>query len=391
MYLPAYVLKALEILKINGYEGYAVGGCVRDSLLGSAPDDYDIAVSCTPEKTKECFRDFRVIETGIRHGTVTVVIDDHNLELTTFRLDGEYRDMRRPEGVSFTMNLAEDLSRRDFTVNAMAFSDDAGLIDLFAGKADLENSIIRCVGEPDVRFGEDALRILRALRFSSVLGFSVEEKTAASIIKNRDNLKKISSERIFTELKKLLEGKNCLSILINYRDVLISCIPEIENIPNRDYILCAESAALLKNALLSFASLMLPLGSEAADKICRNLKTDNSFRKSVVFLTENAKREFSSAGEGVRFIGAYSREKTEKLCVLREAFGFDASVLKEALKNTGAASKISDLKINGEILLQLGFKGKKIGEALNRLLVAVSNGEIENTENELKKYIKKNS
>lgn len=391
MYLPDYVLKALKILQAADYEGYAVGGCVRDSLLGNAPDDYDIAVSCPPDKTEECFKDYRVIETGLRHGTVTVVIDKHNLELTTFRVDGEYKDMRRPEDVSFTSSLREDLSRRDFTVNAMAFSPETGLVDLFGGKCDLENKIIRCVGEPDRRFGEDALRILRALRFSSVLGFSIEEITAASIVKNQDNLKKISAERKFTEIKKLLEGQNCFDILKNYKSVLISCIPELKNISDEDYAFCIKCAAALKNAPLSFAALVFPLGSEAADKICRELKTDNAFRTNAVFLTKNAKKEFSSAGEAVRFIGANSVESCEKLCTFKEVFGFDTALLRCALASSPAASKISDLKINGETLIGLGFKGKEIGKMLGSLLIAVSNGEIKNTETELLNFIRKNS
>jgi len=386
MFLPDYVIKALDILKQNGCEGYAVGGCVRDSVLGHTPEDYDIAVSCPPEETEEYFKDYRVIETGIRHGTVTVVVDGYNLELTSFRVDGEYRDMRRPEGVKFTSSLKEDLSRRDFTVNAMAFSPDTGLIDLFDGQTDLKNKVIRCVGEPDRRFNEDALRILRALRFSSVLGFSVEENTAASVIKNRDNLKKISVERIFSELKKLLEGKNSFKILTEFKSVFVSCIPELQDISDEEYGRFAEKAAGLQNALLSFSALLFPLGADAADGIFRRFKSDNAFRNSAVFLITNAEKIFLTVGEAIRFIGANSRESCERLLLFRETLGFDSTLLQNALKKENAPSRISDLKINGSDIIKLGFEGKETGEILNSLLVAVSEGEIENEKTALIDY-----
>ncbi|MBQ7639089.1 MAG: hypothetical protein IJS90_09340 [Clostridia bacterium] len=383
MFLPSYVLTALGILKQNGIEGYAVGGCVRDALLGSVPDDYDIAVSCRPEKTKECFKDFKVIETGIRHGTVTVVIEKHNLELTSFRVDGEYKDMRRPEDVTFTPFLKEDLSRRDFTVNAMAYSPETGTVDLFGGREDLKKKLIRCVGEPDKRFGEDALRILRALRFSSVLGFSIEENTAASVIKNRDNLKKISAERVFVELKKLLEGKNSFEVLKKYKSVLASVIPELIGVPDDEYALCAEKASELKNGVLSFAAILLPLGEDKAERILRALKTDNAFRETAVFLIANAKTQFTSIGEARRFLGKYGKKPCERLVLFKNAFGSGDAFLQEALENNGGALKTTDLKIKGRDLERLGFTGKEIGEALERLLGEVSEDRLANEKAEL--------
>ena len=206
--LPSYVITALAVSEQNAHKAYLVGGCVRDLLRGVAPADYDLAVSSSPAQTERDFRDFRVIETGLPHGTVTVVIEGHNLELTTFRVDGGYRDSRHPDCVTFTGRLEDDLARRDFTVNAMAYRPDEGLVDLFGGLEDLQNGVIRCVGDPDARFTEDALRILRALRFASVLGYEIERDTAEALQRQKERLAAVSAERKFSELKKLLSGKN---------------------------------------------------------------------------------------------------------------------------------------------------------------------------------------
>ena len=175
--IPEKVRKVISALRECGHEAYMVGGCVRDSLLGKEPGDYDVTTSANPDEMKRSLAGFKIIETGLKHGTLTVMSDGEPIEVTTYRLDGEYTDHRRPETVILTKELSEDLKRRDFTVNAMAFSEKDGLIDLFEGKKDLEAGIIRCVGDPEKRFGEDALRILRALRFSATLGFEIEKNT----------------------------------------------------------------------------------------------------------------------------------------------------------------------------------------------------------------------
>lgn len=200
--LPAKVARILNTLGGHGYEAYAVGGCVRDSLLGRTPQDWDITTSARPEQVKALFR--HTIDTGIQHGTVTVMLDHEGFEVTTYRIDGEYEDARHPKEVAFTANLLEDLKRRDFTINAMAYSKDRGLIDEFGGMNDLQRKIIRCVGDPWQRFGEDALRILRAVRFAAQLGFEIEENTKKAIVELAPTLSKISAERIQTETVKLL-------------------------------------------------------------------------------------------------------------------------------------------------------------------------------------------
>ncbi len=212
----------------NGYKAYAVGGCVRDCLMGKIPHDWDICTDARPEQTEAVFSDWRVIETGLRHGTVTVVTNGTPYEITTFRTESGYSDHRKPDTVSFADDFSEDASRRDFTINAMAYNEDEGLIDPYGGAEDIRRKIIRCVGNPDERFGEDALRIMRALRFSAVLGFSIEPQTAAAADRNRSLLDYISRERIAAELLRLLCGKNVGSVLREHRSIIAAVIPEIE-------------------------------------------------------------------------------------------------------------------------------------------------------------------
>ena len=204
--LPEDVKSILHILQDAGYEAYAVGGCIRDSLLGRTPDDWDITTSARPEETKALFE--KTIDTGIQHGTVTVMRHGRGYEVTTYRVDGEYEDGRHPKEVTFTASLEEDLKRRDFTVNAMAYNEEDGLVDLFGGRQDLERKIIRCVGEANERFEEDALRIMRAVRFSAQLGFTIEERTKEAIRGHADRLRQVSAERIQMELTKLVTSPN---------------------------------------------------------------------------------------------------------------------------------------------------------------------------------------
>ena len=206
--IPDNVRLAIGILEQNGYSAYAVGGCVRDSLLGHKPYDWDICTSALTEQMEECFADFRIIPTGVKHGTLTIIVDEP-LEITTFRIDGDYLDNRRPSDVSFTRNLSDDLCRRDFTVNAMALNSRGEITDLYGGREDLEAKRIRCVGDASTRFDEDALRIMRALRFASTLGFEIEEKTASAIHAKKHLLKNIAAERIQKEFTKLLTGNCC--------------------------------------------------------------------------------------------------------------------------------------------------------------------------------------
>lgn len=225
--LPLPVARALSILEAHGYEAYTVGGCVRDSLLGRTPNDWDITTNATPEQMKACFDDFRVIETGIQHGTLTVIVEGMQLEITTYRNDGEYLDNRHPVQVTFSKHIEDDLSRRDFTVNAMAYHPQKGLVDLFSGRDDLTARVIRCVGDAKTRFEEDGLRILRAIRFASVLDFEIEENTAKAIHGCKHLLSGIAAERIREEFCKLICGRGAVRILRAYIDVVAVFIPEL--------------------------------------------------------------------------------------------------------------------------------------------------------------------
>ena len=187
--IPQYVKAAISLLEKEGFECFIVGGCVRDALMGKEPSDFDLTTSATPDEMLSVFRDLRVIKTGLKHGTLTVVSEGHNLEITTYRTDGEYADNRHPSSVAFSRNIADDLSRRDFTVNTLAYSDTYGLVDLYGGVDDIKNGIIRSVGDPDRRFNEDGLRIMRALRFSATLGFSIEKETSDSVHKSSSVVK----------------------------------------------------------------------------------------------------------------------------------------------------------------------------------------------------------
>ena len=224
---PKPVEKALQMLYNANMEAYAVGGCVRDSLLGKTPNDWDITTSATPKEVEQVFEGYRVLETGIKHGTVTVLLDGTPLEITTFRVDGQYLDARHPESVSFSRNLLDDVTRRDFTVNTLCWNPQTGVVDLCGGIADLQKGILRAVGEPDRRFQEDALRILRGLRFSATLGFKIEAETAKSILRNRQLLTAVSAERIQEEFTKLLLGKNAAKVLREFHEVIEVFIPEL--------------------------------------------------------------------------------------------------------------------------------------------------------------------
>ena len=227
MKIPQNAKLIIHRLQNAGFEAFAVGGCVRDSLLGFTPHDWDICTSAKPEQIKACFEDFNTIDIGIKHGTVAIIVDKEPFEVTTYRVDGEYRDNRHPESVTFTSNLREDLARRDFTVNAIAYNDEYGIADFYGGESDLRNRLIRCVGNPDERFREDALRIRRALRFASCYSFSIENKTAAAIHRNSELLNNIAAERIQSELVRLLCGDGAEDIFNGFRDVFAVFIPEL--------------------------------------------------------------------------------------------------------------------------------------------------------------------
>lgn len=363
MRLPDNILAAMEILEDGGFESYVVGGCVRDAMMGITPHDYDLTTSATPEEMLEIFSDFRIIETGLKHGTVTVVIENENIEITTFRVDGEYSDNRHPDSVKFTKKLEDDLSRRDFTVNAMAYSPKSGIVDLFSGKDDLKKRIIRCVGNPDERFNEDGLRILRGLRFASQLGFSIDDKTADSIKENRCLLENISVERIYAEFTKLLCGKTPGDIIENYRDVIsvfLPCEDDYYGFSDSNNCKSVRYAYFLRNC-------------KNSAEIMRNLRSDNVTIKTVSDLVRLWKENFDSVKSVRYLLKDVGYETAEKLILLMEMSGRNVTFLKENLsKQKNACVTLKDLEITGADLLEIGARpGKTMGDILDALLDGV--------------------
>ena len=390
LFIPDYVKKVTDRLYAAGESAYLVGGCVRDALMGKMPHDYDIAVSCTPDRTKEIFSDFRTIDTGIKHGTVTVRSDGNNLELTTFRIDGEYGDNRHPKSVCFTRNINDDLARRDFTVNAIAYSEREGIVDPFGGENDIKNRIIRSVGDPDRRFNEDGLRIMRGIRFSSVLGFAVDDNTADSMIRNAELLYNISSERIFVELKKLLVGKDASRVLVRFAPVIKTVFPSLDTLTDEQYNTVCSNIKNISSPDVAFAALFIKNSRDDIGEALSFLKSDNRFRDTVLLLHETANcydDKINEYGEMCflrLFAGCQGIENTEKLNTLIRITRGENAVLSDFVENgcPGAMSN-SRLAVTGADLIKTGLKGAEIGKALNALTVMVAAGKIENSKEEL--------
>ena len=433
MDMPKNVDTAINLLQSAGFEAYAVGGCVRDSLLGKTPNDWDITTSAKPEDMKSVFADFHCIDTGIKHGTVTVVIDGEPLEITTFRLDGEYEDNRHPKSVTFTSNLGADLGRRDFTVNAMAYSKKTGTVDLFGGQNDLKNGIIRCVGDPDRRFNEDALRILRALRFASALDFEIEEKTAQSLLKNRALLGNISEERIAKELLKLVCGKGAKRILTDFAPVLFEILPELQPMyknshdnPHHCYDIYEHTLIAVESIdpepTLRFSMLLHDCGKPAVKKFDENgvahfyghqrisaeisaqilarLKVSNKFRDEILFLVSNHDRWelYENTEKMPRYLSKFGLDgvlnllKVMRADVLAQSPEYryrldQIADAEETAKNLAAQKpclSLSELQINGRTLMDIGIpQGRKLGAVLAQLLDEVIDGVTKNTQEAL--------
>jgi tRNA nucleotidyltransferase (CCA-adding enzyme) len=433
MDMPKNVDIAINLLQSAGFEAYAVGGCVRDSLLGKTPNDWDITTSAKPEDMKSVFADFHCIDTGIKHGTVTVVIDGEPLEITTFRLDGEYEDNRHPKSVTFTSDLGADLGRRDFTVNAMAYSKMTGTVDLFGGQNDLKNKIIRCVGDPDRRFNEDALRILRALRFASALDFEIEEKTAQSLLKNCALLGNISEERIAKELLKLVCGKGAKRILTDFAPVLFEILPELQPMyknshdnPHHCYDIYEHTLIAVESIdpepTLRFAMLLHDCGKPAVKKFDENgvahfyghqrisaeisaqilarLKVSNKFRDEILFLVSNHDRWelYENTEKMPRYLSKFGLDGVLKLLKVMRAdvlaqspeyrYRLDQIADAEEIAKNLAAQKpclsLSELQINGRTLMDIGIpQGRKLGAVLAQLLDEVIDGVTKNTQEAL--------
>ena len=438
--LPTEVKYIIDTIQTAGYEAYAVGGCVRDSLLGREPDDWDITTSATPLQVKELFR--RTIDTGIQHGTVTVMLDKEGFEVTTYRIDGEYEDSRHPKEVLFTPNLEEDLKRRDFTINAMAYNELTGIVDLFGGRKDIEKKLIRCVGNAEHRFTEDALRIMRAVRFSAQLGYTIEEETKKAIQKLAPNLKNISAERIQVELVKLVTSAHPDYLRIAYETGITKVIlPEFDrametpqNNPHHRYTVGEHTLQSMKaieeDKVLRLAMLFHDIGKpqakttdeagvdhfhghpaiseEETKKILRRLKFDNDtiykvsklalyhdYGKSVEPTKRIVRRAIHKIGEDIFPLlfpvkqadmdaqSDFERDRKQQNLIAWK-------VLYEEILAKQECVSLKTLAVTGKDLLAAGVApGKAVGDTLNKLLELVLDAPSCNTKEYLLEQIDK--
>lgn len=423
--IPVYITEILKRIEESGYEAFLVGGCVRDYIMGKKPDDYDIASSAHPDEIKAIFSDFKTIDTGIKHGTVSIFFEGNVTEITTFRIDGEYKDSRRPESIAFTNSIEEDLKRRDFAVNAMAMDLRGNITDPFGGQEDIKRKVIRAVGNAQKRFEEDALRILRGVRFASVLDFEIEKETAVQIHLLRERLKNISSERIRTEFVKLLCGKNAANALREYSDVISVFIPEVvlcigfqqhsryhkydvyehiihavEKVPNDDYI--TRTAMFFHDIAKPECFTIDERGghfkghatksSEYVKVIMKRLRFSRKEITTVSNLVFYHRNRFISRKEIKEVLADLGEKNFMRLmdiqCAdslskndfcIKETEHIDSvrNQAKEILKYNECIS-IDQMDINGSQLADIGFKGKEIGKVLRQLLELITEEKLEN-------------
>ena len=440
--IPSGANGIIHTLQDKGYEAYLVGGCVRDSILKRTIHDYDITTSATPDEMLEIFKGKRIIETGLQHGTITIVINGEGYEVTTYRIDGNYSDSRRPDSVTFTKSLKEDLKRRDFTINAMAYNDEVGLVDPFNGMEDIKYHKIQCVGKPEDRFSEDALRILRAIRFASQLGFVVDSDVRLNIYEMYKNLENVSVERINSEFCKIAASSDFCVQMVLYSDVLSLFIPKIKDMfefpQNNPYHIydvwghtihaveayscdCEEDLNpidLITSLAVFFHDIGKPhcyqdgedgirhfkghgkVSADMTDTIMKRLRFDNDTREKVVQLVyyhdatfevgeKYVKRWLNKIGEeqfrrllNVRRADIKAQAYTEQESRLQKIDNIEY-ILEEVLQKDECFS-LKDLAVNGKDLIEIGYKpGKEIGEVLNNLLDSVISGEYINEKEKL--------
>lgn len=376
--LPKDVKHIIDVLMENGYEAYAVGGCVRDSILGRVPGDWDITTSALPMQVKGLFR--RTVDTGIQHGTVTVMLGRNGYEVTTYRIDGKYEDSRHPESVEFTPKLEEDLKRRDFTINAMAYNDEHGIVDIFDGVGDLQRRIIRCVGNAHDRFDEDALRILRAVRFSAQLGFDIEENTARAARELAPTLVKISRERIHTELNKLLLSDNPdYFSLVHSIGVMGIIIPELADVDEQSIVSIRRFIGKTKKSLPErYAAMLSCIDSDTAGRVLKGLKLDNATIAMAVRLVKYYNMAPVTDEAAVRhYINEVGESDALRIIDFNISVGdsgtdkgyTDMKKLCVMVIERGDCTGLKNLKISGKDLKELGIQaGRQLGMILQELL-----------------------
>lgn len=427
--------EALHILSRAGYPSYLVGGCVRDLIMGTDAQDIDIATPAVPETVKAIFRGYRVIETGIRHGTVTVLLNGEAIEITTFRTESAYSDNRHPDTVAFSENLSDDLSRRDFTMNALCLDKDGKIVDLFGGMQDIENRTIRCIGNAEERFREDSLRILRALRFSAKLGFEIDDETERAMFACRKLLLNLSAERVYSELKKILCAAHAGKTVAEYYDILTEVLPEIKGMKNFDqhnfhhcYDVLGHTVrvvdAVRPEPYMRFAALFhdcakpdcfsldsdgighfyshAPKGARKAQEALDRLKADHFTSERTVKLVKihdspieaderTIRRKLQKLGEPM-LLDLIELQRADNLAqapqfLSRQKHFEKLKTLTQSVLEQEQCFSLRQLAVDGNDLIQSGYEGRRIGRALNILLNAVIDAKVENEKRSLLSYL----
>ena len=437
MILPPQVNTAISMLYAAGYEAFLVGGAVRDYVRDNSPaKDWDITTNALPAQVESVFSGYHLIETGLKHGTVTVMIDHEPIEITTYRIDGDYSDHRHPDSVHFTRSLKEDLERRDFTMNALAYSPQKGIVDLVGGRKDIEDGIVRCVGDPNHRFQEDGLRMLRALRFASVYGMAIEAETASAIHRNKELLKGIAAERIQVELTKMLCGKGVTKVLEEFSDVIAIPIPEIlpmfhfeQRNPHHDKDVWDHTIAVIESItpepVLRWAALLHDIGKPScfslaedgighffghsdqstsmAESILSRLRFDNASKEQIVRLVRYHDMPITADRKPIkRLLSKHGEDATRQLIELHKAdtlgqsaicrhriaiFEEVSQMINEILQEESCFT-LKDLAANGHDMMTLGFQGPTIGRVLQECLDAVLDEQIPNEHEALMAFAK---
>ena len=438
LFVPEKAEIIFELLQTKGFECFLVGGCVRDMIMGIEPHDIDITTNATPDEVKAVFSDFHTLDIGIKHGTVTVMNDGEPVEITTYRKESTYSDGRHPDAVTFSKNINDDLSRRDFTSNAIAYSPSVGIVDPFSGMDDIENKILRCVGNPVERFEEDSLRILRGLRFASVLGFSIDKATEEAMYSCRELINIVSPERIFTEISKLICGKNAGKIISRYSDILAVALPEIKDMKGFEqhnfhhiYDVLNHTAKVVDSVHpavdLRFAALFHDCGKpdcfsidengvghfyshasisgRKAEEALTRLRCDNATKDKVVKLvkihdtpiepdSKTVKKKLQKYGEEI-FFDLIKLQRADNMGLSpeflyrQETYDKLEEIARQVIEENQCFS-LKDLAVGGRDMISLGLKGKDIGTALDELLKAVIEEKCNNDKESLMLYYHKN-
>lgn len=405
--IPPVPALAVNMLISAGFEAGVVGGCTRDAILGLKPNDWDVCTSANPKEIQKVFKDFRQLDVGIKHGTITIIFDKESIEITTYRIDGDYADGRRPDNVSFTKNLVEDLRRRDYTINAIFYNDKTGIIDPFCGIADIKNKLIRCVGNPELRLKEDSLRILRGIRFSSCLGFKIEENTKKAIFKYKHLLNNVSIERITSEFVKTISGKFAGNIISEYKEIFDFILPEAQialkncktltqSINSTDDIIIklavffyyisktSNVTDIFKRIKITSANYLTPDNSKDILELIKysdlGIKTNKIEIKKLLAKFNGNILLFEKFIEFKKIIDNYSDEDIKRINFYYV----------QIIKNNECIT-LKNLAINGGDLISLGIKpGRELGLILNKIFDDVINEKLPNNKNEIIYYLKNN-